>query len=84
MPQGYFLASFLFMAMVFSLPICLGLAAVALDLPVRFPFCLSHYCGKKLLPLQLEHNKLENGTLLDCLADCLGAACMHACQHSST
>lgn len=32
--QGYFLASFLFMAMMFSLPICLGLAALALDLPV--------------------------------------------------
>ena len=32
--QGYFLASFLFMAIVFSLPICLGLAALALDLPV--------------------------------------------------
>jgi len=33
--QGYFLASFLFMAIVFSLPICLGLAALALNLPVR-------------------------------------------------
>ena len=32
--QGYFLASFLFMAIVFSLPICLGLSALALDLPV--------------------------------------------------
>lgn len=38
--QGYFLASFLFMAIVFSLPICLGLAALALDLPVGTPFHL--------------------------------------------
>jgi hypothetical protein len=33
--QGYFLASFLFLAIVFALPICLGLGALALDLPVR-------------------------------------------------
>ena len=32
--QGYFLASFMFLAIVFSLPICLGLAALALNLPV--------------------------------------------------
>ncbi|CAK0787648.1 hypothetical protein CVIRNUC_010870 [Coccomyxa viridis] len=32
--RGYFLASFLFMAIVFSLPICLGLSALALDLPL--------------------------------------------------
>ena len=44
--QGYFLASFLFMAIVFSMPICLGLAALALDLPVGawllFLWCFSN------------------------------------------
>ena len=28
--------TFLYFAIVFSLPICMGMAAVALDLPVRF------------------------------------------------
>lgn len=32
--QGYFLASFLFLAIVFSLPVCMGLAALAFDLPM--------------------------------------------------
>ena len=33
--QGYFLAAFLFLAIVFSLPIGLGVYALALDLPVN-------------------------------------------------
>ena len=32
--QGYFLASFMFLAIVFSLPVCMGLAALAFNLPV--------------------------------------------------
>ncbi len=32
--QGYFLASFLFLGVVFALPVALGSAALALDLPV--------------------------------------------------
>lgn len=32
--QGYFLASFLFLGIVFALPVALGSAALALDLPV--------------------------------------------------
>ena len=33
--QGYFLAAFLFLGIVFSLPLCLGVFALALDLPVN-------------------------------------------------
>ena len=32
--QGYFLAAFLFLGIVFSLPVCMGMASLALDLPV--------------------------------------------------
>ena len=32
--QGYFLASFLYLGIVFSLPVCMGLATLAFDLPV--------------------------------------------------
>lgn len=32
--QGYFLAAFLFLGIVFSLPVCMGTAALALNLPV--------------------------------------------------
>ena len=33
--QGYMVGTFLYFAIVFSLPICMGLAAIAMDLPVR-------------------------------------------------
>jgi hypothetical protein len=33
--QGYFLGAFLFLGIVFSLPATLGMASLALDLPVR-------------------------------------------------
>ena len=33
--QGYFLAAFLFLGIVFSLPVCMGMASLALDLPVN-------------------------------------------------
>ncbi|KAK9909531.1 hypothetical protein WJX75_003728 [Coccomyxa subellipsoidea] len=39
--KGYFLASFLFLAIVFALPICLGLGALALDLPLSVGEALS-------------------------------------------
>ena len=32
--QGYIVGTYLYFAIVFSLPICMGLAAVAMDLPV--------------------------------------------------
>jgi hypothetical protein len=32
--QGYFLAAFLYLGIVFSLPVCMGMASLALDLPV--------------------------------------------------
>ncbi len=32
--QGYVVGTYLYFAIVFSLPICMGLAAVAMDLPV--------------------------------------------------
>ena len=32
--QGYMVGTFLYFAIVFSLPISMGLAAIALDLPV--------------------------------------------------
>jgi hypothetical protein len=32
--QGYFLAAFLFLGIVFALPVALGTAALALDLPL--------------------------------------------------
>ena len=33
--QGYFLGAFLFLGIVFSLPATLGMASLALNLPVR-------------------------------------------------
>lgn len=32
--QGYVVGTYLYFAIVFSLPICMGLAAIAMDLPV--------------------------------------------------
>ncbi|KAK9816495.1 hypothetical protein WJX72_001008 [[Myrmecia] bisecta] len=39
--KGYFLGAFLFLAIVFALPACLGLAAVALSLPVSLTEALN-------------------------------------------
>lgn len=39
--QGYFLGAFLFLGIVFSLPATLGMASLALNLPVRQVF-VSH------------------------------------------
>ena len=36
--QGYFLGAFLFLGIVFSLPATLGMASLALNLPVRQVF----------------------------------------------
>ncbi len=38
--QGYVVGTYLYFAIVFSLPICMGLAAVAMDLPVSLPLLL--------------------------------------------
>lgn len=35
MAQGYFLGAFLYLGIVFTLPATLGVASLALDLPVR-------------------------------------------------
>lgn len=52
--QGYFLASFMFLAIVFSLPICLGLAALALNLPVSSShlFNIISFLRSRLRPYQ--------------------------------
>ena len=38
--QGYVVGTYLYFAIVFSLPICMGLAAVAMDLPVSLHLLL--------------------------------------------
>ena len=40
--QGYFLGAFLFLGIVFSLPATLGMASLALNLPVREVFLSSN------------------------------------------
>ena len=41
--QGYFLGAFLFLGIVFSLPATLGMASLALDLPVRDLQCAFYF-----------------------------------------
>ncbi len=50
--QGYVVGTYLYFAIVFSLPICMGLAAVAMDLPVSLALLLL-LCLLLLFPVTL-------------------------------